>query len=75
MSDRTNAANANNGTGQPDYTSLTPHCRGCGGIDVMHDAWAVWDDTVGMWTLGNTFDNSFCGDCDGECTIEWRDKA
>jgi hypothetical protein len=35
----------------------------------MCDAWAEWDADAQKWTLGETYENSFCRACDGECHI------
>lgn len=45
-------------------------CSRCGSVNVLCDAWAEWDETEQAWTLQNTFDNSFCEDCDGETSID-----
>lgn len=49
--------------------ALYPCCRRCGGRSVMHDAWAVWDDTTHTWVLGSVFDAAHCEDCDMATTL------
>jgi hypothetical protein len=45
-------------------------CKYCGSEDVAHDAWAEWDLEAQIWVLrGEPFDNAYCFDCDGECSI------
>jgi hypothetical protein len=45
-------------------------CKSCGGTNVMHDAWAVWNVETQEWELGTVFDYAHCEDCDGECSIK-----
>ena len=44
-------------------------CKNCGGDNVRADAWAVWDVERQKWELGEIFQHTFCGDCDGDTTI------
>lgn len=48
-----------------------PVCTQCGSDDVLADAYAWWDVDKQEWALSNTFDNSYCEDCEGECSLEW----
>lgn len=48
-----------------------PVCSCCGSEQVLADAWAEWCSETQKWVLYNTFDNSHCRDCDGECSIDW----
>lgn len=45
-------------------------CSECGSTDVRVDAWASWDETNQQWELAESYDNSWCIDCEGECTID-----
>ena len=45
-------------------------CGTCGSTDVVQDAWAEWSEEHQQWDLQNTFDNSYCNTCEGECSIE-----
>lgn len=44
-------------------------CSQCGGQNVRVDAWAHWDTQTQTWELHSTYNNSWCEDCDSECTI------
>ena len=44
-------------------------CKECGSDNVKKDAWAEWDENRQRWSLGETFQQEFCCDCDGETTI------
>ena len=45
-------------------------CERCGSDNVRVDAWACWDVEKQDWVLEETFPDEFCGECDGETTIE-----
>ncbi len=45
-------------------------CGTCGSENVMMDAWACWDVAKQEWVLHSTFDQEYCGDCDGETHIK-----
>ena len=46
-------------------------CTTCRGINVMCDAYAIWNLQRQEWELSNTFDKgAYCDDCDGETTID-----
>jgi hypothetical protein len=45
-------------------------CETCGSENVKADAWAAWDKESQRWELENVFENSYCGDCQGECHVE-----
>lgn len=47
-------------------------CATCGGINIMRDAWAVWDTKAQKWILGAVFDYAHCDDCEKETTLEVR---
>ena len=44
-------------------------CKHCGSEDVVRDAWASWDSTLGEWVLSDIFDYEFCQECEGDTTI------
>lgn len=45
-------------------------CSECGGVNVLADAFAEWDEEKQEWVLQDVFDkNSFCTDCDGTVSI------
>ena len=44
-------------------------CKHCGSTRVFRDAWTEWDEKLQEWVIQNVFDDAFCEDCDGECTI------
>lgn len=50
-----------------------PVCGECGGDDILCDAYAEWDTDAQDWSLQNTFEQTVCNDCGGECSIEWID--
>jgi hypothetical protein len=45
-------------------------CDVCGSEDVMLDAYAEWDTEIQDWVLRSTFDQAYCEQCEGECTLE-----
>ena len=49
----------------------TPVCTLCGSGRILRDAWAEWDEERQDWVLGQEFDEYFCENCDGDCSIEW----
>lgn len=48
-----------------------PVCNHCQSEAVKLDAFAVWDKSKTDWALESTFDNAWCDDCDGECSLDW----
>lgn len=52
-------------------TGVVPECNHCHGTNVRVDAWAEWDADNQKWVLGETFQQAFCCDCDGETTLNW----
>ncbi len=47
-------------------------CDDCGGDDcILMDAFAEWDVEKQDWVLQNTFDNSWCRDCDCETNFTY----
>ena len=42
-------------------------CSECGGSNDHLDAWADFDIEAQQWVLGNTFDYSYCDDCQNDC--------
>ena len=49
-----------------------PVCTRCGSTAVLADAYAEWDVERQDWVLHSTYDNSTCEDCEGECSLEWK---
>ena len=50
-------------------------CRQCGNEDVLHDAYAIWNREAQRFEVYNTFDKgSYCNTCEGDCSIEWKEK-
>lgn len=49
---------------------VTYICSVCGSKSVTLDAWAEWEEQAQQWTLGATFDQSFCHNCECEQQIE-----
>lgn len=49
-----------------------PVCRTCGSENVVCDAWARWDRVTQAWKLDQTFDDTFCHDCDTTQKVEWK---
>ena len=49
-----------------------PACRSCGSENVVCDAWAKWNRTAQEWELDQTFDDTFCRDCDENQKVEWK---
>jgi hypothetical protein len=51
-----------------------PVCSHCGADEVRADAYAEWDVSAQQWAIAQTFDKgAYCGPCDGETSLEWRD--
>jgi hypothetical protein len=48
-----------------------PVCTDCGGDNVSADAWSRWDIEKQQWELSQTFDDTFCHDCEGSCKVNW----
>ena len=49
-----------------------PVCRTCGSENVVCDAWAKWNRTTQEWELDQSFDDTFCRDCDTNQKVEWK---
>lgn len=48
-------------------------CTHCGSDDVVADAAARWDIDTQEWDITNVFDKGHsCGNCGGECSIEFK---
>lgn len=45
-------------------------CATCGSDDVLRDAYARWNPEKQDFDLVATFDHTFCGECDGECSVK-----
>jgi hypothetical protein len=45
-------------------------CSECGSENVTHDALVRWCKTTQQWEISGVLDNSDCGECAGECSIE-----
>ena len=52
-----------------------PVCRTCGSETVVCDAWAKWNRAAQEWELDQSFDDTFCRDCDSTQKVEWRSVA
>lgn len=47
-------------------------CSYCGSDDVVADAYVAWDYEGQCWKVVEAFnEDSFCSNCDGECSINW----
>ena len=44
-------------------------CEFCGSDDVLVDAWGCWDIGKQEWVLAETFQETYCLRCDGDCDI------
>lgn len=44
-------------------------CSECGSEDVLVDAYASWNYGKQKYELDSTYDNTFCNNCGGECSI------
>ena len=45
---------------------VTYVCENCGSDLVTLDAWAEWDVDEQEWTLGATYEHTFCHKCEAE---------
>lgn len=53
---------------------ITPTCSECHGTNIRKDAYAEWDNDKQEWVLFNTFDKpNWCENCEGECSIDWKE--
>lgn len=48
---------------------ISLRCTTCGGVSVMRDAWAVWDEDQQTWVLGNVFDAAYCETCEADASL------
>lgn len=45
-------------------------CTKCGGDNILYDAWARWNPDTQEMELERNFDNTFCEDCESECSTK-----
>lgn len=45
-------------------------CVACHSERVLRDARACWSYEHQEWELSQTFDQAYCKDCEGDCTLE-----
>lgn len=50
---------------------VKPVCTHCGGSNIFFDAVSTWDVERQEQVMLNTFDNTDCEDCEGECSVNW----
>jgi hypothetical protein len=43
-----------------------PRCTSCSSVDILRDAWAVWDMDTQQWVLHSTYDEFRCENCSAE---------
>jgi hypothetical protein len=55
----------------PQKPKQKPVCDHCGSDSVTVDANAEWCSTTNDWVISCTFDSASCGQCEGECSIDW----
>jgi hypothetical protein len=55
----------------PKQIKTKPVCTECGSDNVNFDAWASWNPETQKYELQQTFDDSYCNACDGECKVDW----
>ena len=49
-------------------------CTVCGSTDILVDAYAQWNETTQKFELFETFDKGhFCNNCEGECSVKWKE--
>ena len=52
-----------------------PHCSHCNSSDVLFDAYAEWNSEKQEFIIQNVMDKGhYCNECQGECSIVWRNK-
>lgn len=44
-------------------------CATCGSEAVKVDAWVRWNEDFQDWEIDDVFEDSWCDECEGECTI------
>jgi hypothetical protein len=52
---------------------MLPTCTTCYGNNILLDAWAEYDPVTKDWVLKQTFDSSYCEDCEGECSMSYTE--
>lgn len=55
-------------------TRTRPHCSYCGSTEIYADASTQWDNDLQDWVMTSTYDNTDCGTCGGECSIDWKES-
>ena len=50
-------------------------CTHCGSSDVVFDAYAEWNPETQEFEIYNTFDDSWCNECEGANTVKTVDLA
>ena len=45
-------------------------CTDCRSSDIRFDAWAEWDEQKQEYVLFQTFQEAFCENHEGSCTVE-----
>ena len=45
-------------------------CSECGSDAVFRDAWAKWEADRQEWILAEVFDDAYCNECNGECSLK-----
>jgi len=53
----------------PELAPVSYQCSECGSTEVLHDAWAEWNEPEQRLELAETFDATHCRQCDGECKM------
>lgn len=49
-----------------------PRCTNCGSVDILRDAWAVWDVDTQQWVLHSCYDAYRCETCDAQSKrVDW----
>lgn len=50
---------------------IKPVCSHCGSDEIFADACAEWDKDDQKWCIVTVYDNTDCGDCGEERSVDW----
>lgn len=42
-------------------------CSECGSEDIVKDAWVRWNVETQEWEIEETFSETYCHECEGDC--------
>jgi len=45
-------------------------CKECLSEDIRWDAWAIWNEDSQQMELEQSFDYTYCCNCEGDCSVK-----